>query len=312
MKPGTGATLEEQDYVCMQIDGEGMTDGSRLLELTQPLAKAGVSILFITTYFSDYVLVASQEMKKVRKVLLDKGFYFGDLDQSFMSSTGSMSSPAVSSNSKFFNRSPSPTDFDFDEDVGKDEYTSRAIHQSFSSSDDETLHSNNTNTLQFLRQGKIPVTLSRGTKLLMVGTKAPIAHHAMQITKLFLSADLPKFFSLTQAPETNASMLLTEKLVDSFEKEALLGVDTADILIPITLDLSQLDGVGGLGGCGIVCGVVDELMQRAIKPSPASLEQMLSKEELVMSYLSTVVTGNVLIREQDIGRIGPTDECKVM
>ena len=49
--------LSFDDYVVMQVDGEGLSAGQRVLELTSPLAMAGISIFFITTYFSDYILV---------------------------------------------------------------------------------------------------------------------------------------------------------------------------------------------------------------------------------------------------------------
>lgn len=308
LKDGTGATIEAQEYVCMQIDGEGMSDGSRMLELTQPLAKAGISILFITTYFSDYVLVASEEMKKVRKVLLDKGFSFEDLNGSFISLAGSSKGTSVSHSLRSVHGSPPPT-FDFDEDFPSED--GHNMESSTGSLADRVAQEQGLNTLQFLRRGEIPVTLSRETKLLMVGSRAQLPSYTMTLTKLFLRRELPKFFSITQAPETSPSLLLTSDLVEEFDPSTLLGVETAQVLIPITLDLSGLHSAAGLGGCGIVCGVVDELMSRAAR-STSSLEQMLTKEELIMSYLSTVVTGNVLIREQDVGRLGTEEECKVM
>lgn len=291
----------------MQINGQGLGDGSRLLELTQPLARAGVSILFITTYFSDYVMVAAKAMLKVRKVLIDKGFTFGDLTQSFEPSQGNLSAQEISQSLDSSARSLSPDPFDFDEDI--EESGERSMQHSTESIVDRAAHEAGVNTLQFLREGTIPVEVLRDTKLRMLGSKTALDR--MAIIRLFTRKDLPQFFSVTQAPHTSPSLLLTSDLIDEFDRDTLLGLETAEVLIPIVLDLSELETAGVLGGCGIVCGVVDELMQRAVQP-PASLEQVLEKEELVMSYLSTVVTGNVLIREQDIDRYGPADVCKVM
>lgn len=311
LKEHSGATIEDEDYVCMQIDGEGMGDGSRLLELTQPLARAGISILFITTYFSDYVLVASRQMKKVRKVLLDRGFSFADLSQSALSMGNSIRSRSTTGESVPSTRSSSPVGIDFDDEF--DDIEDSIHNGSYDSVKSRDAHEKESNTLEFLRRGKIPVKVSRGTKLLMLGSRVQFSDYVIPLTKVFLRKELPEFFSITRAPETSPSFLITQDLAQEFDPQTLLGIDTAEVLIPIMLDLSGLTGVGGLGGCGIVCGVVDELMQRALKPSPASMEQMLSKEELVLSYLSTVVTGNVLVRQQDVERIGSAgDDCVVM
>lgn len=310
LKPTEGATIEEQEFVCMQIDGEGMSDGSRLLELTQPLAQAGVSILFITTYFSDYVLVAAPQMKRVRKVLLDRGFQFDDdLSHSYLASHGTGFEDARDSHAYSNSRSASPEAFEFEAEFEEQEEVE--MLSSVESFTDRVAHDQGINTLQFLRQGKVPVTLAKNTKLVMVGSRCQLSEYILPLSRLFLLPEVPKFFSITHAPQAHPSLLLTKDLVDDFGSQNLLGVETAEVLIPIMLDLSNLGPAGVLGGCGIVCGVVDELMQRAIQ-KPASLEQLLSKEDFVMSYLSTVVTGNVLIREQDIGKLGSEDDCRMM
>ncbi|CCG82000.1 Putative uncharacterized protein [Taphrina deformans PYCC 5710] len=310
LRPGSGATMEREEYVCMQIDGEGMGDGSRLLELTQPLAQAGVSILFITTYFSDYVLVAGRQIRKVRKVLAERGFDFEHLSQSFITSAKPVSHGRHAPTHEL-SRSPSPLELTFDEDYEDVQETD--MEQSSESLSDRIAQEQGVNTLQFLRQGKIPVRIAKDTKLVMLGSRVQFIDYVMPLTRIFLKKELPEFFSITKAPNTSPSLLVTQDLASEFDLDTLQGFDSAEVLIPIMLDLSDLESVGGLGGCGIVCGVVDELMQRALRPTPSSMEQMLIKEELVMSYLSTVVTGNVLVRQQDVARIaGNEGDCSVM
>lgn len=53
--------IGEDDFVVLQVDGEGLDAGKRVLDLTSPLAFAGISIFFITTYFSDYILVPAKK-----------------------------------------------------------------------------------------------------------------------------------------------------------------------------------------------------------------------------------------------------------
>ncbi|KAJ5270303.1 hypothetical protein N7505_006061 [Penicillium chrysogenum] len=52
--------VSENDYIAMQVLGQGLEAGKRVLELTSPLALAGISIFFISTYFSDYIIVPKQ------------------------------------------------------------------------------------------------------------------------------------------------------------------------------------------------------------------------------------------------------------
>lgn len=291
----------------MQIDGEGISEGSKLLQLTEPLARAGVSILFITTYFADYVLVAAKEVAKVKQVLLDSAFAFEDLTQSFVSQTpgmlSSFGSPAISPTVRSRSTSLSAKDHSgglggADGDLLKSSFEARLPQASIS-------------TLDFLRRSQVPVTLFESLKLIMTGLRKPLSQYLKILTHVLLQPTLPRFFSLTVAPETLPSMLMEPSLAATFGgAERLMGADADQVLIPVTLDLRGLTTVGGgLGGCGIICGVVEELLTRVSRSRGDTDE---SAEALVMSYLSTVVTGNVLLLEEDLEHIGSNTECILM
>ncbi|KAL8793115.1 MAG: hypothetical protein Q9195_004321 [Heterodermia aff. obscurata] len=70
------ASISDDDFVVISVEGEGLEAGQRVLELTSPLALAGISIFFITTYFSDYILVPSKSRSHVVRALEDRGFTF--------------------------------------------------------------------------------------------------------------------------------------------------------------------------------------------------------------------------------------------
>ncbi|BFZ54457.1 hypothetical protein PYCC9005_001494 [Savitreella phatthalungensis] len=322
-----GVTIETAGYLAMQIDGEGIGDGDRLVQLTAPLARAGVSILFITTYFSDYILVARTDERKVRRALLDADFVFEDLSGSFVSRRASpVQSQNLSDGEDFGGslRRESTSElasFEFDEEAlfhGHD--VQRQQH-----GEEEG------RVIKFLRDSGVPVSIYTRDKLVMTGLRAEVSDVLPALTRILLQHELPRFFSLTAAPDTPASMLLPIELLQGppslLDTSLLMGFEHADQLVALSLDLRRLpddcgcgqtalyiatNGHGksngklhtehaSLGGCGIVCGVVEELIRR----SPGNVE-------LVMSYLSTVVSGNVLIREQDVRQLGSDDACKVM
>lgn len=96
--------VSENDYIPMQVLGEGLEAGKRVLELTSPLALAGMyvkpnisipyiknthtnlprSIFFISTYFSDYIVVPQQSKASVMSALEKRGFQFNDASAAFI------------------------------------------------------------------------------------------------------------------------------------------------------------------------------------------------------------------------------------
>lgn len=69
--------------------------GERVKDLSSPLAQAGISILFLSTYNSDYILVQYEELSDVTNILEGSGFSFtseeGD-EEPLSSSTGNFTS----------------------------------------------------------------------------------------------------------------------------------------------------------------------------------------------------------------------------
>ncbi|KAI5481355.1 hypothetical protein MNV49_004977 [Pseudohyphozyma bogoriensis] len=73
------------DDVWMALEiafsGDGWESaGQRVRDISAPLADEGISILFLSTYISDYILVRADKLEQVTSILEGSGFTFADHD----------------------------------------------------------------------------------------------------------------------------------------------------------------------------------------------------------------------------------------
>lgn len=66
-------SVSKDAYAVFSVISAGMDAGSRVVDLTCPLALAGIPIFFITTYYSDFILVPAKDRKAVVETLRAKG-----------------------------------------------------------------------------------------------------------------------------------------------------------------------------------------------------------------------------------------------
>lgn len=242
--------ISENDYIAMQVLGQGLEAGKRVLELTSPLAMAGISIFFISTYFSDYILVPLHSKTNVIFALESRGFQFENTSAAFIS-------PTSPSHERPFSEIMPPV-----------------------TSPPSTVSELQTRTFESLRQHQITPYVDDTLRLVQCA-----AHHqynrdesSMSILRdaltTVLLVDDPRFLSLTQAAlDPAASLLLEKRLLPRFANPStthtthqdyeggsglLLG-SKEDYLIPIMLDLRDLP----LEASGIVCGVAGRLAEAA-------------------------------------------------
>lgn len=79
-------SISKESYVVLRVSSPGVEAGSRVVDLTSPLALAGIPIFFITTYYSDFIIVPSKDRQSVVHALLSRGFEcFEDSNSSFVS-----------------------------------------------------------------------------------------------------------------------------------------------------------------------------------------------------------------------------------
>uniref|UniRef100_A0A060T8X8 ARAD1C33220p n=1 Tax=Blastobotrys adeninivorans TaxID=409370 RepID=A0A060T8X8_BLAAD len=79
-----GVQVISHEYVPIQFDGDGLDSGQRVLAVSAPLSNAGISIFFLATYFSDYMLIPTDAKAQVVKALEDRGFTFSDSADSYV------------------------------------------------------------------------------------------------------------------------------------------------------------------------------------------------------------------------------------
>ncbi|KAI9676415.1 MAG: hypothetical protein M1817_000572 [Caeruleum heppii] len=265
-------SITTEDYVVIQVDGEGLDAGQRVLELTTPLALAGISIFFITTYFSDYILVPAKSRGQVVSALKRRGFVFEKETDAFINqshhhrNTSSMSSIDTPSPS-----SPLPGDLD------------KLQLRTFASLKRQNVTPQVDTTIRLIQCAarKEPST---------EGRNANEAKLHLGLIKCLISQ--PRFLSLTLADKESPSLLVEKSLLPHFGPDDVLLGSKLDILIPITLDLRDLP----LESTGIVCGVAEKLVNATSDQATGS------SVPVEMSYLSTARAGTVMVAEEELQR----------
>ncbi|KAF2422204.1 hypothetical protein EJ08DRAFT_597023 [Tothia fuscella] len=263
-------TISTGDYVVMQVDGEGLEAGQRVLELTSPLAMAGISIFFITTYFSDYILVPQRAQAQVISALESRGFAFEPSNSAYTSAAYSHRATSSASSMDIpLPGTPPPT----------------------------SISELQTRTFATLKKRNIVPTVDSSIQLIQCAGRKDTSRTASSTSeKLNLGlvhalAAGPKFLSLTLTDTEPASLLLEKRMLAFFgppSDSVLLG-SKEDIIVPIILDLRTLP----LESTGIVCGVAGRLV------GGTKLGLM---DAVEMSYLSTARAGTVMVAEDELER----------
>lgn len=263
--------VSDNDYIAMQVLGQGLEAGKRVLELTSPLAMAGISIFFISTYFSDYIIVPLHSKESVVAALENRGFQFENATAAFINP---LTSPTCTS-------PPSRRPSDLVPPATPPPSTVSELQ---------------TRTFENLRKRQIVPCVDDTLRLVQCA-----AHHqynreesSMSILRdaltTVLLVDNPRFLSLTQASlDPAASLLLEKRLLPRFARptdspqdyedgSGLLLGSKEEYLIPIMLDLRDLP----LEASGIVCGVAGRLADSAGHPTSATGSPVGSNESSVV------------------------------
>ncbi|RVX72934.1 hypothetical protein B0A52_03287 [Exophiala mesophila] len=327
--------ISDEDYIVIQVDGSGLEAGQRVLELTSPLAMAGISIFFITTYFSDYILVPSKARRTVTKALQQRGFIFSQSADAFVSQL-SPASPNPTQNhasritSPFYYDNPTPTTppaRDIPElqvrtftKLKRNNITPQ-VDQTISLVSCAGSREFDVQTEQQLKNDLLQVLLST-TNLAAQSPPWPSQRPDMEIS---LNTDMDndleppnfgaKFLSLTITSSEPISVLLEDRLLPRLGDSLLGAKSEEDALIPIILDLRDLP----LEATGIVCGVAGRLAQGAseegeqshyhdepsTKHSPTSssvnsIGNGFATRTIDISFLSTARAGTVIVKASQL------------
>ncbi|TEY81563.1 hypothetical protein BOTCAL_0033g00420 [Botryotinia calthae] len=273
--------ISTDSYIVFSVDSTGTDAGQRVMDLTSPLAMAGVPIFFITTYFTDFILVPSKDRHKVGQTLLSRGFEFSEEESAYVVPTPTSHSRGPSSNSNPPS-TPPPSNIA--------ELQARTFK-----------HLKRRNVKPFVQPGlhliqcsgrdremkDRPISNGNGNG---THTSSPLDKLNTRLYISIISALLhqPTFLSLTISLEEGSSLLLDKSLLPLFGNS--IQGDTDEDLVPIFLDLVDLP----LESTGIVCGVAGKLVdEMRMNDRPEEEGGCVFGREL--SYLSTARAGAVVL-----------------
>jgi ACT domain-containing protein len=282
-------TIAPDDYILMFVTGAGSQPSQRVIDLTTPLALAGISIFFITTYFSDYIICPRRSRSAVIAALEARGF-------ELTHSSGDAAYPHSSVN--YAHRPPTASS-----DGSGSHFLAPGTPPP------STLSDLQIRTFGTLKKRAIAPAVDRHIRLVhCAGKDGPIQEQqALLLTLIRCLVAQPKFFSMTIAEEEAPSILIEQSLLPLFvspmhannnghsnsgtstSASSLLLGTTSEKLVPIVLDLRSLP----LESTGIVCGVAGRLVELTKRQLPGPVE---------MSYLSTAQAGAVIVSVEDLDR----------
>jgi hypothetical protein len=274
--------ISKESYIVFSVSSAGMEAGQRVMDLTAPLAMAGIPIFFITTYYTDFILVPSKDRQTVGSALLARGFEFSENDSAYVAPTPTTHSriPSTSSDPP---STPPPTNVAELQLRTFSQLKKRHVVPFV----DPGLHLVQCSGKEILPQDEY----QNGTN----GSAQQSSWMENIDPKLYVGlvsalAQQPRFLSLTLAQDDAPSLLVDKSLLWLFGNS--IAGDTEGDLVPIFLDLVDLP----LESTGIVCGVAGKLVDEMRMQDPAA---SLSSE---LSYLSTARAGAVILGSEGSAR----------
>jgi hypothetical protein len=263
------------------------------------------TIFFITTYFSDFILVPSRSQSIVTTTLEQRGFVFSKSADAFVSQL-SPSSPSTRHHKRNVSSS-----------------TSSAESGPPITPPAQSVPELKSRTFATLKKHGIEPKVDDSLRLILcAGSKDPDPELARQLQEDLLQvlmattpASLPQatarpesptpgstldfstgFLSLTITANDAISVLLEHSLADRLGSSLLGAKQEEDILIPITLDLRDLS----MQATGIVCGVAGRLAKES--KSDGSSPGTRTPTAVDLSFLSTARAGTVIVKVSELER----------
>ena len=272
--------ISKDTYIVFSVSSAGMEAGQRVMDLTAPLAMAGIPIFFITTYYTDFILVPSKDRQTVGQALLARGFEFSENDSAYVAPTA-ISHSRVASTSSDPPSTPPPSNvaelqvrtFSQLKKRNVVPFVEPGLHL-VQCSGKELTHEDEYARPSSNGNGQAPSSwLENIDPKLYVGLVSALVQQ-------------PKFLSLTLTQDDAPSLLVDKSLLCLFGNS--IAGDTEGDLVPIFLDLVDLP----LESTGIVCGVAGKLVDEMRLHEPAATHGS------ELSYLSTARAGAVILSSE--------------
>lgn len=222
-----------ESYLSLLIDTEGdFNNSERILELTRPLSAHKISLFFLSSHFTDIVLIPYRLKDQVVRILTKKNFEFSHVSQSYLVN------PNIPSHA---NDSPG--------------------------SPRETITELEDNTLKLFRDAQIMPKIDKKVRLLLTGARPGQVHHSInKAARCISSGEVPEYFAITRTSLNEISLILPgsarRRSAMGFDYTRIIG-SALDTIVPISLDLTKLP----LDATGIVAGLASRLFT-SIKSVP--------------------------------------------
>ncbi|XWX02042.1 hypothetical protein V2A60_010074 [Cordyceps javanica] len=283
-------------YMILCVIAAGLDPAGRVMELSSPLALAGIPIFFLTTYYSDFILAPTRERPRVIDALSSKGFDCLE--------DGRFFNHAAYKHGHVRFRPPDTPPAVIAElqrrtfELLKRRSVAPAVHPHL-----ELLLAGGRDVAQLpgafasypspnRRRSSPPEGTRRGRRGAWADGVDPRLFNCI-VSAL---ASQPSFLSVTLAEEDPPSVLMDRTLLPLFGDSVVGDFDTT--LIPIFLNLENLPSEV----TGVVSGVAGKLVQEMKVPNM-----------LEMSYLSTARASAVVLPQEQAERaLSILDNCMEM
>lgn len=223
----------DKRFFSLQIDSEGEENGSaRILEFTQPLSELGISLFFLSSHYSDIVLIPQIFKTEVQDILALKHFVYSPNTNSYM------------------------VDYT---------HTKKALEPP------KVLRKLQKDTHKLLRDARIRPRIQKRKKCLLTGARlGEVKSSIDKVSACIAAGNMPDYFAVTRTAGDELSLLLPgsskKRAKLGFDARSIIGL-SLDAIIPITIDLSKLP----LDSTGIVAGLASILWE-SMKVAPDSEE----------------------------------------
>lgn len=210
-------------FFSLQIDNEGQDNGSeRILEFTRPLSELGISLFFLSSHYSDIVLIPQSFREQVVEILALKNFVYSPNTNSYMVGYGQR------------------------DEVPEEPAALKNLQKV---------------TQQLFRNANIRPRIHKSKKCLLTGARPGEVKNSIDKTSACIAAGtVPEYFAMTRTANDEMSLLLPGSLKKraklGFDSRSIVGL-SPDAIIPITVDLSKLP----LDSTGIVAGLASSLLE---------------------------------------------------
>lgn len=209
-----GISILPRRYLAIKVDSTGLeSSNERIRALSSSLSAAHIPIFFLSTYFSDYMLVPDNVHQKVQTLLESNNYVFSSLENSYIalhrySSSASSSTLSLNANglseSEARSRSASPPSL-----ADRNPLTKYNLHPSFAR-----------------------------TELLITGPRPQADLDFIDLAVVRILARMPKYFSVTSFSDEIA-LILEKSDVQLFPEDSLLG-GLNELYVPVSLDLRKV------------------------------------------------------------------------